>query len=108
MAGRLAKWPVRHQWLRARARLVFQRLCAHFDAANLLAAAAADLAACLRGNAVEDTTPAGIPNLNFDIPSHFCQHPWRLHHGTHSAVLTTSTNRRVERRTLPYVWVQGS
>ena len=41
-------------------------------------------------------------------PGHFCRHRWRLHRGNQTAVLTLSTNRRLEDRALPYIWVQGS
>ena len=107
IAGHPARWPVRRLWLGARARLVFQRPCTRSDAADLLAAAAMDLAACLRGTAVQDRDPAGNPGVKFDIPGHFCRHRWRLHTGIQTAFLTLSTNRRVEGRTFPYVWVQA-
>ena len=87
---------------------MFQRPCARSDAADLLAAAAVDLAARLRGTAVQDRDPAGSPDVKFEILGHFCWHQWRLHHGSQGAVLTLSPNQRVEGRALPYVWVQGS
>ena len=78
MVGRLARWPVRRLWLGAQARLVFHRPCARSDAADLLAAAAVDLAARLRGTAIQDRDPAGSPDVKFDIPGHFLPAPVSL------------------------------
>ena len=52
--------------------------------------------------------PAGGPDVKSDIPGHSCRHCWRLLRGTQMAYLTILTNRKVEGRTLPYIWVQGN
>ena len=108
MTGRLAKWPVCRLWLGAAVRLVFQKLCIRSGAADLLGAAALDPASRLRCVAVQDRDAAGSPDVKCDIAGHFCRHGWRLLRGTQTAYLTISTNRKMEGRTLPYIWVQGS
>ena len=54
---------------------MFHRPCARSDAAgllaaaaDLLAAAAVDVAARLRGTAVQDRDPVGSPDVKYDIP----------------------------------------
>ena len=108
MAGRLARWLVRRLWLGAQARVVFQRPCARPEVPAVLAAAAVDLAGRLHGQALQDRTLDGKPEVKSDVPGHLCWHRWRLRRGGLTATLTLFQNTRIGGRALPYVWVQGS